>query len=78
LTKAIEDYVEQRDGGYYIAGTRIALDSMILAFKEGKSPENNSALLAQSWPAGSCVWSHRFLSRESGEGRDVLEANGTT
>lgn len=35
----MENYVEQRDGGYYIAGTRIALDSIVLAFKDGESPE---------------------------------------
>jgi uncharacterized protein (DUF433 family) len=32
-------YVEEREGGYYIAGTRIALDSIIGAFKAGESPE---------------------------------------
>ena len=37
--KSMQDYVEQRDGGYYIAGTRIALDSIVLAFKDGESPE---------------------------------------
>ena len=35
----MQDYVEQRDGGYYIAGTRIALDSIVHAFQEGESPE---------------------------------------
>jgi len=33
-------YVEQRDGGYYIAGTRISLDSVVYAFKNGSSPES--------------------------------------
>ena len=35
----MQDYVEQREGGYYIAGTRIALDSIVLAFKDGEPPE---------------------------------------
>ena len=35
----MQDYVEQRDGGYYLIGTRIALDSIVLAFKDGESPE---------------------------------------
>jgi hypothetical protein len=35
----MQDYVEQRNGGYYLAGTRIGLDSIILAFKDGESPE---------------------------------------
>ncbi len=48
----MQDYVEQRDGGYYIAGTRIAVDSIILAFKRGESPET----ILQSFPlAGPLV-----------------------
>jgi uncharacterized protein (DUF433 family) len=35
----MEHYVEQRDGGYYISGTRISLDSIIHPFKNGASPE---------------------------------------
>ena len=33
------EYVEQRDGGYYVAGTRISLDSVVYAFNRGDSPE---------------------------------------
>jgi len=33
------DYVEQRDGGYWIKGTRISLDSIVYAFKRGAAPE---------------------------------------
>ena len=33
------DYIEQRDGGYYVAGTRISLDSIVHAFNRGDSPE---------------------------------------
>ena len=33
-------YVEQHDGGYWIAGTRISLDSIVYAFLEGLSPES--------------------------------------
>jgi uncharacterized protein (DUF433 family) len=32
-------YVEMREGGYYIAGTRIGLDVLVRDFQEGKSPE---------------------------------------
>ena len=35
----MKDYVEEREGGYYIAGTRISLDSIIHPFKNGASPE---------------------------------------
>jgi uncharacterized protein (DUF433 family) len=33
------EYVEQRDGGYYVAGVRISLDSIVYAFNRGESPE---------------------------------------
>jgi uncharacterized protein (DUF433 family) len=33
------EYIEQRDGGYYVAGTRISLDSVVYAFNRGDSPE---------------------------------------
>lgn len=32
-------YVEQRDGGFYIAGSRVSLDSLVYAFRGGESPE---------------------------------------
>jgi uncharacterized protein (DUF433 family) len=34
-----KEYVEQRDGGYYVAGSRISLDSIVHAFVRGESPE---------------------------------------
>ena len=33
------EYIEQRDGGYYVAGTGISLDSVVYAFNRGDSPE---------------------------------------
>lgn len=33
------EYIEQRDGGYYVAGTRISLDSVVYAFNRGESSE---------------------------------------
>ena len=33
------EYIEQRHGGYYVAGTRISLDSVVCSFNEGQSPE---------------------------------------
>jgi uncharacterized protein (DUF433 family) len=32
-------YIEERDGSYYVAGTRISLDSIVHAFRRGESPE---------------------------------------
>jgi uncharacterized protein (DUF433 family) len=36
----MKEYVIQRDGGYYIADSRISLDSVAYAFKRGASPES--------------------------------------
>ena len=33
------EYVEQRNGGYYVVGTRVSLDSIVYAFKGGEPPE---------------------------------------
>lgn len=33
------EYLEERNGGYYIAGTRILLDSIVYCFERGNSPE---------------------------------------
>jgi len=32
-------YVEKRDEGFWIAGKRISLDSIVYAFRRGQSPE---------------------------------------
>ncbi len=34
-----KQYVEFHDEGYWIAGTRISLDSIVYAFRDGVSPE---------------------------------------
>ena len=36
----IHSYIEEREGGYWIAGTRISLDSIVYAFLEGQAPES--------------------------------------
>lgn len=41
-----ESYVEQRDGGYWIRGTRVSLDSIVCAFLDGRTAES----IAQSFP----------------------------
>lgn len=35
----MQNYVDERDGGYYVAGTRIALSSIVHAFQAGESPD---------------------------------------
>ena len=40
-------YIEQREGGYWIAGTRISLDSIVYAFLDGQTAES----IAQAFPS---------------------------
>jgi len=35
-----KEYIEQRNGGYYIADKRVSLDSIVYAFQRGASPES--------------------------------------
>jgi uncharacterized protein (DUF433 family) len=34
------DYIDLRDGGFYIRGTRVPLDSIVYEFRNGASPES--------------------------------------
>jgi uncharacterized protein (DUF433 family) len=36
----MRQYVEQRDGGYWITGKSISLDSIVYAYRRGQSPES--------------------------------------
>ena len=36
----MREYVEKDDGNYRIAGTRVGLDSVVYAFRDGLSPES--------------------------------------
>jgi uncharacterized protein (DUF433 family) len=40
-------YVEQKDGGYFVAGARVSLDSIVYAFRSGESPET----IQQNFPS---------------------------
>jgi uncharacterized protein (DUF433 family) len=42
----VNEYVEKRDGGYWIAGTRVSLDSLVHAFLNGQTAES----IAQCFP----------------------------
>jgi uncharacterized protein (DUF433 family) len=39
-------YIEARDGGLYLAGTGVSLDSVVIRFQQGASPEK----ILQSFP----------------------------
>ncbi len=42
-----KEYVEQREGGYYVTGSGVSLGSVIYAFLRGESPED----IVESFPA---------------------------
>lgn len=42
----VKEYIEQRNGGYFIEGTRVSWDSVVYAFLRGESPEG----IAESFP----------------------------
>jgi len=42
----LSEYVEKRDGGFWIAGTRVSLDSLVYAFLNGQTAES----IAQCFP----------------------------
>lgn len=39
-------YIEERNGGLYVAGTGVSLDSVLIRFQEGASPDK----IVQSFP----------------------------
>ena len=41
------EYVEKRNGGLYLAGSRVSLDSVVISFQQGASPES----ILRSFPA---------------------------
>jgi uncharacterized protein (DUF433 family) len=57
------EYVEERGGGYYVAGSRVSLASVIFGFRDGASPETirqnfPSLSLAQVYGAIAFYLSH--------------------
>ncbi len=43
---ATKPYIESRNDGYWVVGTRIALDSIVYEFQKGRSPES----IVQAFP----------------------------
>ncbi len=43
----VTEYIEQRNGGYFIKDARVSLDSVVFAFLRGESPEG----IAESFPS---------------------------
>jgi uncharacterized protein (DUF433 family) len=53
-----KEYVEKRDGGYYIAGTRVSLDSIVYEYLKGNSPET----LQEAFPSVNMEQIHGSLA----------------
>jgi len=39
MPQIMNEYVEQCNGGYYVADSRVSLDNIVYAFLRGESPE---------------------------------------
>jgi uncharacterized protein (DUF433 family) len=55
------EYVEQRNGGYYVAGTRVSLDSVVYGFLRGESAEEiayNFEALTLEQVSGAIAYYH--------------------
>jgi uncharacterized protein (DUF433 family) len=82
----VSEHIEERDGVYYISATRISLDSIVYAFREGCSPESiredfQGLTLAQVYGAIAFYLDHQaqvetYLARRKEEW-DELERHGT-
>jgi len=76
-----DPYIESRNGGYYIAGTRISLDSVVYMFREGHSPAEIQAdydllTLPQVYRAIAFYLENReMVDQNLAEALDMVEAN---
>jgi len=73
------EYVEQRNGGFYVAGTRVSLDSIVYSFKAGDSPETirqnfSSLTLEQVYGAIAFYLAHQHeVDANIREGEEKIE-----
>src|SRR5712692_5698116 len=52
------EYVEQRNGGYYVAGSRVSLASIIYEYRDGAAPES----IRQDFPTLSLEQIHGAIA----------------
>src|SRR5471032_493114 len=73
------EYVEQRNGGFYVAGARVSLDSIVYSFTAGDSPatirQNFSSLtLEQVYGAIAFYLAHeQEVDSNIREGEEAVE-----
>jgi uncharacterized protein (DUF433 family) len=66
-------YIDVLSGGYYVAGTRVSLDSIVYAFREGESPEaiqRNFEALSLEHVYGAIAY---YLHHRDEVDRNILE-----
>jgi uncharacterized protein (DUF433 family) len=71
----VKEYIEQRDGNYYVSGTRISLDSIVHAFRRGESPETicqNFELLRLEEVYGTIAY---YLANQAGMDAYLVRQN---
>jgi hypothetical protein len=56
----MKEYVEEREGCYYVTDSRVSLDSIVYAFRRGESPET---INAQSKLVRTDIIRYRFLEQ---------------
>ena len=70
----MDEFVEQRNGGYYVSGTRVSLDSIVYAYRRGESAES----IGQNFPSLSLVQVYGaitfYLSNQSNVDAYLTEA----
>jgi len=67
------EYIEQHNGGFYVAGTRVSLDSIVYSFKGGDSPETirqNFSSLSLEQVYGAIAF---YLAREQEVDANIRE-----
>jgi uncharacterized protein (DUF433 family) len=73
------EYIEQRNGGFYVAHTRVSLDSIVYSFKAGDSPETirqnfSSLTLEQVYGAIAFYLAHeQEVNSNIREGEEEIE-----
>ena len=81
----MDNYIEHRDQGYWIAGSRVSLDSVVIAFQNGLSPETIAVecfptlTLEQVYGAITYYLAHRdeidaYLKKADEEGEALRQA----
>jgi uncharacterized protein (DUF433 family) len=73
------EYIERRNGGFYVAGARVSLDSIVYSFKAGDSPETirqnfSSLTLEQVYGAIAFYLAHeQEVDANIREGEEALQ-----